>query len=82
MKLPEARYSSPGDRVPIDLHRAPELVVSASARYANLVGRQYGRGGLRVQIHVGSSGVDPEVIWGKLEALAQGASIASKKFWR
>jgi 5-methyltetrahydropteroyltriglutamate--homocysteine methyltransferase len=33
-------------------------------------------------IHVGSSGIDPEVIWGKLEALAQGAAIASKRFWR
>jgi hypothetical protein len=33
-------------------------------------------------IHVGSSGVDSEVIWGKLEALAQGAAIASRRFWR
>jgi 5-methyltetrahydropteroyltriglutamate--homocysteine methyltransferase len=33
-------------------------------------------------IHVGASGVDSEVIWGNLEALAQGAAIASKRFWR
>jgi methionine synthase II (cobalamin-independent) len=31
---------------------------------------------------VGTSGIDSEVIWGKLEALAQGAAIASRRFWR
>jgi 5-methyltetrahydropteroyltriglutamate--homocysteine methyltransferase len=32
-------------------------------------------------IHVGSGGVDPDVVWAKLASLAQGAAIASKKFW-
>ena len=32
-------------------------------------------------IHVGTSRVDPDVIWAKLGSLAQGAAIASKKFW-
>jgi 5-methyltetrahydropteroyltriglutamate--homocysteine methyltransferase len=26
--------------------------------------------------------VDPDVVWAKLAALAEGARIASKKFWR
>jgi 5-methyltetrahydropteroyltriglutamate--homocysteine methyltransferase len=32
-------------------------------------------------IHVGSGGVDPDVVWAKLAVLAQGAQIASRKFW-
>ena len=31
-------------------------------------------------VHVGSGGVDPDVVWAKLAALAQGAEIASRKF--
>jgi 5-methyltetrahydropteroyltriglutamate--homocysteine methyltransferase len=32
-------------------------------------------------VHVGSGGLDPEVVWAKLAALAEGAAIASKQFW-
>jgi 5-methyltetrahydropteroyltriglutamate--homocysteine methyltransferase len=32
-------------------------------------------------IHVGTGGVDPDVVWAKLAALAQGAELASRKFW-
>ena len=32
-------------------------------------------------IHVGSGGVDPDVVWAKLAVLAEGAAIATKKFW-
>jgi 5-methyltetrahydropteroyltriglutamate--homocysteine methyltransferase len=32
-------------------------------------------------IHVGSGGVDPDVVWAKLASLAQGAALASRKFW-
>jgi 5-methyltetrahydropteroyltriglutamate--homocysteine methyltransferase len=32
-------------------------------------------------IHVGSGGVDPDVVWAKLGSLAQGAAIASRRFW-
>jgi 5-methyltetrahydropteroyltriglutamate--homocysteine methyltransferase len=32
-------------------------------------------------IHVGSGGVDPKVAYAKLASLAQGAAIASKRFW-
>ena len=61
----------------------PELVAQRIGRYANLVGRDNVMAAVDCgfSIHVGSSGIDSEVIWGKLEALAQGAAIASRKFW-
>jgi 5-methyltetrahydropteroyltriglutamate--homocysteine methyltransferase len=62
----------------------PELVAQRIGRYANLVGRENVMAAVDCgfSIHVGTSGIDPEVIWGKLEALAQGAAIASGRFWR
>ena len=32
-------------------------------------------------IHVGMGGVDPDVTYAKLQAMAEGAAIASKKYW-
>ena len=32
-------------------------------------------------IHVGTAGVDPDVVWAKLAALAQGAERASRRLW-
>src|SRR5215472_6540671 len=62
----------------------PELVAQRIARYANLVGRENVMAGVDCgfSVHVGSAGVDPDVVWAKLAALAEGARIASKKFWR
>ena len=59
-------------------------VAQRIARYANLVGRDNLMAGVDCgfSIHVGSGGVDPEVVWAKLGALAQGAAIASRRFWR
>jgi hypothetical protein len=31
---------------------------------------------------VGQAAVDADVVWAKLKALADGARIASKEFWR
>jgi 5-methyltetrahydropteroyltriglutamate--homocysteine methyltransferase len=61
----------------------PELVAQRIGRYANLVGRDNLMAGVDCgfSIHVGTSGVDPEVVWAKLAALAEGAAIASKWFW-
>jgi 5-methyltetrahydropteroyltriglutamate--homocysteine methyltransferase len=61
----------------------PELVAQRIGRYANLVGRDNLMAGVDCgfSIHVGTSGVDPDVVWAKLAALAQGAAIASKWFW-
>ena len=61
----------------------PELVAQRIERYANLVGRENVMAGVDCgfSIHVGQGGVDPDVVWAKLAALAEGARIASKKFW-
>jgi len=62
----------------------PELVAQRIERYAHLVGRENVMAGVDCgfSIHVGQGGVDPDVVWAKLAALAEGARIASKKFWR
>jgi 5-methyltetrahydropteroyltriglutamate--homocysteine methyltransferase len=32
-------------------------------------------------VHVGTQGIDPDVTWGKLRALSEGAAIASERLW-
>jgi 5-methyltetrahydropteroyltriglutamate--homocysteine methyltransferase len=61
----------------------PELVAQRLGRYAHLVGRERVIGGVDCgfSIHVGSGGLDPEVVWAKLSALAEGAALATRKFW-
>jgi len=61
----------------------PELVAQRIERYAKLVGPENVMAGVDCgfSIHVGQGGVDPDVVWRKLAALAEGARIASKRFW-
>jgi 5-methyltetrahydropteroyltriglutamate--homocysteine methyltransferase len=61
----------------------PELVAQRIERYAKLAGRDNVMAGVDCgfSIHVGSGGVDPDVVWAKLGSLAHGAAIASRKFW-
>ncbi len=61
----------------------PELVAQRIGRYAHLVGRDNVMAGVDCgfSIHVGQGGVDPDVVWAKLKALAEGAALASQKFW-
>ena len=85
VKLPEGKVLVPGViECQSTYIEHPELIAQRIGRYAHLVGRDNVMAAVDCgfSIHVGSSGVDPEVIWGKLEALAQGAAIASRKFWR
>ncbi len=82
--MPEGKILCPGLIEPQSTYiEHPELIAQRITRYANLVGRERVIGGVDCgfSIHVGSGGVDPEVVWAKLAALAQGAEIASKKFW-
>ncbi len=85
VKVPEGKILVPGViECQSTYIEHPELVAQRIARYANLVGRDNVMAAVDCgfSIHVGSSGVDPEVVWGKLAALAQGAAMASKIFWR
>jgi 5-methyltetrahydropteroyltriglutamate--homocysteine methyltransferase len=84
VKLPEGKTLVPGViECQSTYIEHPELVAQRIGRYANLVGRDNVMAAVDCgfSIHVGSSGLDSEVIWGKLASLAQGAALASKKFW-
>jgi 5-methyltetrahydropteroyltriglutamate--homocysteine methyltransferase len=61
-----------------------ELVAQRIERYATLIGRDRVMAGVDCgfSVHVGMQGIDPDVTWGKLRALADGAEIASGRLWR
>jgi len=61
----------------------PELVAQRIERYARLVGRERVIAGVDCgfSIHAGMRGIDPDVVWAKLEALATGAEIATRRLW-
>ena len=84
MKPPEGKVLVPGViECQSNYIEHPELVAQRIERYANLAGRENVMAGVDCgfSIHVGQGGVDPDVVWAKLAALAEGARIASKKFW-
>jgi 5-methyltetrahydropteroyltriglutamate--homocysteine methyltransferase len=57
----------------------PELVAERVLRFANLVGRER----VIASTDCGLGGrVHPQIAWAKLEALAQGAALATKQLWR
>ncbi|MEY4548754.1 MAG: hypothetical protein RL685_4949 [Pseudomonadota bacterium] len=59
----------------------PELVAQRLERYARLVGLERVMAGVDCgfSIHAGMRGIDPDVVWAKLAALAQGAEIATRR---
>jgi 5-methyltetrahydropteroyltriglutamate--homocysteine methyltransferase len=85
IKVPEGKILAPGViecQSPYIEH--PELVAQRIGRYADLVGRDNVVAGVDCgfSIHVGSGGVDPKVAFAKLRSLAEGAALASAKYWR
>jgi 5-methyltetrahydropteroyltriglutamate--homocysteine methyltransferase len=57
----------------------PELVAERILRFTNIVGRER----VIAATDCGLGGrVHPQIAWAKLEALAQGAALASKQLWR
>jgi 5-methyltetrahydropteroyltriglutamate--homocysteine methyltransferase len=84
VKVPEGKILIPGViECQSNYIEHPELVAQRIGRYAHLVGRENLMAAVDCgfSIHVGSGGVDPDVVWAKLTSLAQGAAIATKKFW-
>ena len=56
----------------------PELVAERIANFADAVGRD----NLVASTDCGLGGrVHPQIAWAKLEALAQGAELATKRLW-
>ena len=84
VKLPAGKILAPG----VVSHCSnvvehPELVAERILRFANLVGREnviastdcgFAQEELNRRVH-------PSIMWAKLEAMAEGARIASRKLW-
>jgi 5-methyltetrahydropteroyltriglutamate--homocysteine methyltransferase len=84
VKLPEEKILIPGVlESKSNFIEHPELVAQRIGRYANLVGRENVMLGTDCGYGtwVGQAAVDPDVVWGKLAAMAEGARIASQQFW-
>ena len=85
VKLPEGKLLIPGViESKSNFIEHPELIAQRIARYARLVGRENVVAGsdCGYGTWVGQAAVDPDVVWAKLAALAEGARIASKEFWK
>jgi len=85
VKLPEGRMLIPG----VVTHHTlsvehPRLVADRIIRYANIVGRENVIAGTDCGFAQGSGTqrVHPTIQWAKLEALREGAEIASKELWK
>jgi 5-methyltetrahydropteroyltriglutamate--homocysteine methyltransferase len=80
VKLPDDKLLLPG----IVSHATnvvehPELVSDRILRFANIVGRER----IIASTDCGLGGrIHPQIAWAKLEALAEGAAIASRQLWR
>ena len=83
-KLPEGKLLVPGViSHATNVVEHPELVAERIARYARLVGRENVLAGTDCGFAQGPfyRRVHPSVMWAKLEALAEGARLASKQLW-
>lgn len=84
VKLPEGKVLIPGViECQSNYLEHPELIAQRIGRYAHLVGRDNVMAGVDCgfSIHVGSGGVQRDIVWAKLGVLAEGAAIASRRFW-
>ena len=61
----------------------PELVAERLERYASVVGRERVMAGVDCGFgtFAGRVQVDSKIVWLKLEALAEGARLASRELW-
>ncbi len=84
VKLPDTKVVIPGviDSKSNVLEH-PELIAQRLTRYANLVGKERVIAGSDCGFGtwVGQAAVDPQIVWMKLAAMAEGAHLASKAFW-
>lgn len=84
VKLPDGKVLIPGVlESKSNFIEHPELIAQRISRYAERVGRENVMAGsdCGYGTWVGQAAVDPQVVWAKLAAMAEGARIASKKFW-
>ena len=84
VKLPAGKVLIPGViESKSNFIEHPELIAQRIGRYAKLVGRENVIAGsdCGYGTWVGQAAVDPQVVWAKMAAMAEGARIASKQFW-
>jgi len=79
VKLPDGKLILPGVvSHATNVVEHPELVAERILRFANLVGRER----VIASTDCGLGGrIHPDIAWAKLEALAQGAALASRQLW-
>ncbi len=85
LKLPDGKLLIPGViESKSNFIEHPELVAQRIGRYAKLVGRENVIAGSDCGFGtwVGQAAVDPDVVWAKMAAMAEGARIASREFWK
>jgi 5-methyltetrahydropteroyltriglutamate--homocysteine methyltransferase len=84
VKLPAGKVLIPGViESKSNFIEHPEVIVQRIARYARLVGRENVMAGsdCGYGTWVGQAAVDPDVVWAKFKAMAEGARLASREFW-
>jgi 5-methyltetrahydropteroyltriglutamate--homocysteine methyltransferase len=84
VKLPDGKVLIPGVlESKSNFIEHPELIAQRIGRYAERVGRENVMAGsdCGYGTWVGQAAVDPQVVWAKLAAMAEGARIATKRFW-
>jgi 5-methyltetrahydropteroyltriglutamate--homocysteine methyltransferase len=84
IKLPDGKVLIPGVlESKSNFIEHPELIAQRIGRYAKLVGRENVIAGsdCGYGTWVGQAAVDPDVVFAKFAAMAQGALIATKQFW-
>jgi 5-methyltetrahydropteroyltriglutamate--homocysteine methyltransferase len=85
VKLPDGKLLIPGViESKSNFIEHPELIAQRIGRYARLVGRENVIAGsdCGYGTWVGQAAVDPDVVFAKLKAMAEGAKIASRQFWK
>ncbi|MGC2520257.1 MAG: cobalamin-independent methionine synthase II family protein [Burkholderiales bacterium] len=85
VKLPEGKVLIPGVlESKSNFIEHPELIAQRIGRYAKLVGRENVIAGsdCGYGTWVGQAAVDADVVWAKMAAMAEGARIASREFWK
>ncbi len=84
VKLPPGKVLIPGViESKSNFIEHPEVIAQRIGRYAKLVGRENVIAGsdCGYGTWVGQAAVDPDVVFAKLKAMADGARIATKQFW-
>ena len=85
VKLPAGKAIVPGviDST-VNTVEHPEVVADRILNFANVVGRENVIAGSDCGFGtwVGQSAVDSDVVWAKMAAMAEGARIASQRFFR